>query len=124
MTTVSAPAVVIRTERGLTIAETRITLYDVMDYLSAGYPPKFIRGLFNLTEAQMNGALAYIKANFVEVEAEYKIVLEEAQELQRYYQEQNRELIPKISKMPAPVGQEVAWEKLKAQKVRLQAVAE
>jgi len=30
---------IIRTERGLTIAGTRITLYDVMDYLKAQYPP-------------------------------------------------------------------------------------
>ena len=35
---------IIRTERGLTIAGTRITLYDVMDYLKAQYPPKLIRG--------------------------------------------------------------------------------
>ena len=34
---------IIRTERGLTITGTRITLYDVMDYLKAQYPPKLIR---------------------------------------------------------------------------------
>lgn len=28
---------IIRTERGLTIAGTRITLYDVMDYVTAQY---------------------------------------------------------------------------------------
>ena len=32
---------IIRTERGLTIEGTRITLYDVMDYVTAQYPPKF-----------------------------------------------------------------------------------
>jgi len=41
---------IIRTERGLTIAGTRITLYDVMDYVTAQYPPKFIQGLFDLAE--------------------------------------------------------------------------
>ena len=30
---------IIRTERGLTIAGTRITLYDVMDYITEHYPP-------------------------------------------------------------------------------------
>ena len=54
---------VIVTERGLTIAGTGITLYDVMDYVTAQYPPKFIRGLFELTEEQINVALAYIEAN-------------------------------------------------------------
>ena len=29
---------IIRTERGLTIPGTRITLYDVMDYVAAQYP--------------------------------------------------------------------------------------
>ncbi|MDJ0621052.1 MAG: DUF433 domain-containing protein, partial [Calothrix sp. MO_192.B10] len=52
---------IIRTERGLTIAGTRITLYDVMDYLKAQYPPKFIRDAFNLTDAQIHAALAYIE---------------------------------------------------------------
>ena len=42
-------AAIIRTERGLTISGTRITLYDVMDYVTAHYPPKFIRSLFDLT---------------------------------------------------------------------------
>lgn len=40
--TTNAQAAIIRTERGLTIAGTRITIYDVMDYVTAQYPPKFI----------------------------------------------------------------------------------
>lgn len=44
--------IIIRTERGLTISGTRITLYDVMDYLTAQYPAKFIRSLFDLTDDQ------------------------------------------------------------------------
>jgi len=34
---------VVRTERGLSIAGTRITLYDVMDYITAGWPPRLIQ---------------------------------------------------------------------------------
>jgi uncharacterized protein (DUF433 family) len=112
---------IIRTERGLAIAGTRITLYDVMDYLTAQYPHKFIRALFRLTDEQMNAALTYIEANRAEVEAEYRVVLEEAKELQQYWREQNRELIEKIAKMPPPLGKEVAWEKLQAHKAKLQA---
>lgn len=56
-------AAIIRTERGLTISGTRITLYDVMNYLIGGYPVKFIRSLFDLTEAQINAALVYIETN-------------------------------------------------------------
>lgn len=112
---------IIRTERGLTIAGTRITLYDVMDYLTAQYPHKFIRTLFRLTDEQLNAALTYIEANRAEVEAEYRLVLEEAKELQQYWREQNRELMEKIAKMPPPPGKEVAWEKLQAHKAKLQA---
>ncbi|WP_333039464.1 DUF433 domain-containing protein [Microcoleus sp. Pol17_C1] len=52
---------IIRTERGRKLAGTRITIYDIMDYVTAQYPPKFIRGLFELTEEQINAALAYIE---------------------------------------------------------------
>lgn len=114
-------AAIIRTERGLTISGTRITLYDVMDYVIAQYPPKFIRGLFNLTDEQINAALAYIETNSAEVEAEYQIVLREAEELRQYYEERNRDLIARLAaKRPKP-GMEAAWEKLQAQKVKHQA---
>ncbi|MEH2254600.1 DUF433 domain-containing protein [Nostoc sp.] len=109
---------IIRTERGLTIAGTRITLYDVMDYVTAQYPPKFIRGLFDLTEEQINAALAYIETNRADVEAEYQQILKEAEELQQYYQEQNRELVARIAAQPPKPGTEAAWEKLRAAKAK------
>jgi uncharacterized protein (DUF433 family) len=115
---------IIRTERGLTIAGTRITLYDVMDYVTAQYPPKFIRGLFNLTEDQINTALAYIETNRAEVEAEYQIVLKESEELRQYYEERNRDLIARLAVKPPKPGMEAAWEKLQAQKAKHQAQLE
>jgi len=78
-------AAIIRTERGLTISGARISLYDVMNYVTAQYPPKFIQGLFELTEEQINAALAHIEANRAAVEAEYQMVLKEAEELRLYY---------------------------------------
>jgi uncharacterized protein (DUF433 family) len=112
------------TERGLTIAGTRITIYDVMDYVTQQYPPKFIRAMLNLTDEQVNAALSYIETHRQEVEAEYQLVLKEAEELRQYYEEQNRELVEKIAKMPPPPGREAAWEKLQAQKARLRAKLE
>lgn len=115
---------IIRTDRGLTISGTRITLYDVMDYVTGQYPPKFIRGLFNLTEEQINAALAYIEANRAEVEAEYQIVLEESEELRQYYEERNRDLIARLAVKPPKPGMEAAWEKLQVQKAKHQAQLE
>lgn len=113
-------ASIIRTERGLTISGTRITLYDVMDYVTAQYPPKFIRGLFNLTDEQINVALTYIETNRAEVEAEYQIVRNEAEELRQYYEQRNRDLIARLATKPPKPGMEAAWEKLQAQKAKHQ----
>ena len=113
-------ASIIRTERGLTISGTRITLYDVMDYLVAQYPTPFIRDLFDLSEQQISAALAYIEANPIAVEAEYQKVLQDTEELRLYYEEQNRERVARIATLPPPVGLEAAWEKLQASKARHQ----
>jgi hypothetical protein len=48
-------------ERGLTISGTRLTLYDVMDFLKAEYSLKLIRHKFNLTDDQINAVLSYIE---------------------------------------------------------------
>ena len=111
---------IIRTERGLTIAGTRITLYDVMDYVTAQYPPKFIQGLFELTEEQINTALAYIQANRAAVEAEYQIVLKEAEALRQYYEEKNRDLIARLAAQPPKPGQEAVRAKLQAAKAKFE----
>src|ERR687883_658108 len=60
---VSAPPTIICTERGLTIAGTRTTLYDIMDYLKADWPPSLIQHWLMLSESQMRDALAYIAAH-------------------------------------------------------------
>jgi uncharacterized protein (DUF433 family) len=109
---------IIRTERGLTIAKTRITLYDVMDYVTAQYPPKFIQGLFDLTKEQINTALAYIETHRADVEAEYQQVLKEAEELRQYYEEQNRERVAQSAAQPPKPGTVAAWEKLRAAKAK------
>lgn len=110
---------IIRTERGLTIAGTRITIYDIMDYVTAQYPPKFIRGLFDLTEEQINAALTYIEANRADVESEYQMVLKEAEELRLYYEEKNRDLIARIAAQPPKPGEEAIRAKLQAAKAKL-----
>ena len=110
---------IIRTERGLTIAGTRITLYDVMDYVTAQYPPKFIRAMLSLTDEQVNIALSYIKTNSAKVEEEYQLILQEAEELQQYYEEQNHELIARIAAKPPRPGTEAIHAKLQAARAKL-----
>jgi uncharacterized protein (DUF433 family) len=109
---------IIRTERGLTISGTRITLYDVMDYLKSQYPAKFIRSLFDLTEEQISTALAYIEQNRDAVEAEYELVLQQAEENRKYWEERNQNRLKQIREHQPKPGQEALWEKLQQQKAK------
>ncbi len=111
-------ATIVRTEWGLTVAGTRITLYDVMDYVTAQYPPKLIRDILNLTEEQINAALSYIEANRTKVEAEYQTVLQEALEIRHYWEERNREHFTRLATMQPKPGREALWAKLQAQKAK------
>jgi uncharacterized protein (DUF433 family) len=67
--------VIIDRGRGPEIAGTRITVYDVLDYASKGYPPAFIASLFRVSSGQVQAALDYIKEHEGEVTAEYREML-------------------------------------------------
>jgi len=119
MTSVSeTEATIIRTPRGLTISGTRLTLYDVIDFLKAEYSPKLIRNKFNLTEDQINAALSYIEANRAQIETEYQQVLQTRAEIRSYWENRNRERFDRIAMMPRKPGQEALRAKLEEQKAR------
>lgn len=111
-------ATIVRTERGLTISGTRLTLYDLMDFLKAEYSPKLIRNRFNLTDDQINAAMSYIEANRDRLETEYQQVLQTRAEIRSYWEERNRERFDRIAMMPHKPGQEALWAKLEEQKAR------
>jgi len=110
---------VILNERGLTIAGTRITLYDVMDYLKAQYPQKLIREKLGLNDEQISSALTYIETHHTEIEAEYQECLQQALEIRQYWEERNRERFAKIATMLPKPSQEVLRAKLQAWKARI-----
>jgi uncharacterized protein (DUF433 family) len=113
---------IIRTERGLTIEGTRITLYDIMDYLKQDWPRKLIRDWLDLTDAQVAAALEYIDHHRAEVEAEYAQIVKEDEEIRQYWEERNRELFARIAALPPKPGQEAIRAKLKAWKAELEAL--
>jgi uncharacterized protein (DUF433 family) len=112
------PAVV-RTGRGLSIAGTRITLYSIMDYVKAGWPPQLIQDVFNLTDEQITDAMDYIATHQTEVEAEYQLVLQQAEENRQYWEARNRERLAQIATLSPRPGQEEIRAKLKVAKARL-----
>ena len=62
--------------RGPEIEGTRITVYNIMDYVVNDSPPSELAEAFNLTADEVQAALDYIAANRAEVDAEYAKILE------------------------------------------------
>jgi uncharacterized protein (DUF433 family) len=62
--------------RGPEIKGTRITVYDVLDYALACWPPERIAALFRLRTDQVEAAVEYIGAHKIEVLREYVKILE------------------------------------------------
>jgi len=122
-TSLNGQALIIRTEGGLTISGTRITIYDVMDHLAAGWTSKLILNWLPLTEEQLDAALSYIDANLTEVEAEYQTVLQATQEMREYWEDKNRERLAQIAKLPPKPGDEEIHAKLQTWKAKLGIVA-
>ena len=116
---VTPSSTVVRTSRGLSIAGRRLTLYSIMDYLRAGWPPHLIRDEFNLTDKQMNDVMEYITAHRDQVEQEYKMVLQQAEENRRYWETRNRERFERLAQTPPPQDQEQLRAKLQVIKARL-----
>jgi len=116
---ITAQPTVIRTNRGLSIAGTRITLYSIMDYVTAGWPAKLIRDRLNLTDQQISDALAYIAERRLTVEAEYQQVLKDAEENRRYWEERNRERFAKIATLPPKPEHAAIRAKLRARKAKV-----
>jgi uncharacterized protein (DUF433 family) len=57
------------------IAGSRITVYDVLDYLNEGWPSKEIAWLVHLSTAQVDVAVHYIEEHKDEVMADYQEML-------------------------------------------------
>ena len=111
---------VVRAPGGLFIAGTRITLYDVMDYLAADWPPHLIRQWLHLTEQQMTDVLQYIDVHRAALEAEYQQVLQQTEDIRQYWDKRNRERLAHTAAQPPKPGQEAARAKLQAWKAKLE----
>lgn len=116
--TIHPQPTVVRTSRGLSVNGTRITLYSVMDYVTAGWPPKLIRDRLNLTDQQIGDVMAYIDEHRAEVEAEYRQVLEEAAEERRFWETQNQERLARAASLPPKPEQAAIRSKIAAARAK------
>ena len=115
------PRLIRRSDKGLTISGTRITLYDVMDYLRAGHSRDEIGDWLSLTEAELSAALEYIEAHRNEVEAEYREVVAQAEERRRYYDKLLQERLATRPPTPTTPEREKIRARLAAERARLEA---
>ena len=114
---------VLRTERGLSIAGTRITIYQLMDYLKADQPTSVIKDLFRLNDESMTGVLEdilkYLKQYPDKDEEEYQEVLRQAEANRTYWEERNRERLQAIAQQPPKPGMEEIRAKIEKKKAEL-----
>ena len=73
-----AESVIIDRGRGPEIAGTRITVYDIVDYLEEGWHPTAIAAFFRISSREVDASLRYIEEHEEEVRAEYHRILARA----------------------------------------------
>ncbi len=84
---------VIRTEKGLTVNGTRLTLYVIRDSISRDESLKNIRDIYELTDEEMLDILDYIHLNKEDFEKEYQQIVKTAEENRSYWEERNQEVL-------------------------------
>lgn len=75
-------AKIIHRGRGPEIAGTRLTVYDVMDYLREGWRYDQIAGFFRLPPDDIQAAIQYIEEHTEEVMTAYRQILERHRNVQ------------------------------------------
>ena len=110
---------IIRTDSGLTIDGSRLTLYSIMDLVIANYPPEYIK-TFNLTDEKTTTRLTTLK-NIAGSETEYQLVLKQAEENRIYWEERNREHLAKVAAMPPKPEYAEIYKKLKEHREKYKA---
>jgi hypothetical protein len=109
---------VIRTERGLTVGGTRLTLYFLEDHFRAGWPKEMVQQWFNLTDREIADVTGYLAAHRDEFDAEYREVLTKVDSNRKYWEERNRERFERIKNAPLTPEQAARRAKLEELKRR------
>jgi hypothetical protein len=107
---------VVCSERGLSLAGTRITLYDIVGLLKADWPPRLIQHWLDISDKQLNAALHYIDAHQDEVEQEYQQVIKQAEVNRQYWETRNAERLAAIAALPPKPEFAAAYARLQARK--------
>jgi hypothetical protein len=107
---------VVRTERGLTVGGTRLTLYLLEDHFRAGWPNELVQEWFRLTDQELADVVGYIAAHRDEFDSEYEHVVQQAEATRKYWEDRNRERFEQIKN--APLSPEQAARRAKLDELR------
>jgi uncharacterized protein (DUF433 family) len=108
---------VARTERGLVLRGTRLTLYDIWERLEHGLSRQQVQCMYRLSAEQIKGVIEYIEEHRQAFEAEFQLVKARAQESRRYWELRNREKLSQPAKPSS--GKEEAFARLQARRAEL-----
>ncbi|MBF0118946.1 MAG: DUF433 domain-containing protein [Desulfobacterales bacterium] len=109
---------VMKTNRGLSIAGTRITLYQIMDYIKDNEPPEIIRDHFRLTIKQTADVLNYINTHYDEIDKDYQRISKQADENKKYWTERNKDRFTEIYQKPEYIKIRTKLDEWKARLLR------
>jgi uncharacterized protein (DUF433 family) len=98
--TLVAPGIERRSDRGLVIAGSRLTLYEIMDLVKKSWSSEQILDFYPLTVGQLQDAYNYFAAHGEVFEAEYQQVVRESEELEQYYRAKQEELMRAAANRP------------------------
>ncbi len=110
-------ALIIETPRGPSVAGTRITVYDVMDYITGNYSREYTLRFLPITPAELDAAYAYIERYKDAVEQEYERILLREEEARKESERVFRERSPYPPDMPWEEKSKLLKQKLAAMKV-------
>lgn len=83
---------IIESEIGPLISESRATVYDVMEAADEGYSPSAIGDLYNLSPRQVHAALAYIAQHRDTLAPKLQAIQQIAAEREAYYRARAAEI--------------------------------
>ena len=113
-----APGIVRRADRGLCVADTRLSLFSLMDYLKAGRQQDLLTyGQLSATQLQL--ALDYLDAHRAECETAYTEYAQQAEELECHYRErecQRRAELPAYPTTPETPARAAIREHLQSRR--------
>jgi uncharacterized protein (DUF433 family) len=116
--TLVAPGIERRSDRGLAIAGTRLTLYEIMDVVKAGWSSEKILELYPLTAEQLQDAYNYFATHGEEFEAEYQEVVRYSEELERYYRAKQEDILRAAANRPRTPEEAALRARFEAQKAK------